>query len=1303
MREFLILGPLEVRTDGRLVPVQGFRQRALLAMLLLHANEVVASGRLLDELWGAEPRSDTAALRVRISQLRKALRVAGCDELLETSPPGYVLKLDRDWLDLGRHERLTAEAGLVLEHDPARGAARLREALALWRGPPLADFAYEPFAQTTIGRLDELRLSTLEKWIEAELASGREREVVGELGTLVAEHPLREGFRAQMMLALYRAGRQAEALAVYQQTRNLLVEELGIEPAPALQELHRAVLTHDPSLERQPPQTPAGISTTRAVPASPAASRRESRRTVTVLACDAVPTSLSGRLDAEITRGVMQRCRKTSSQIVGRHGGAVEAFAGHVVTAVFGLPAAHEDDALRAVRAAVEVRRALVVLSGELDAQWQVRLSPRFGVDTGEVVAGDAAPGPAAVGGEAVHEAVSLVKAAGPGEIVLGETTWKLTHGAVRAEFANVVTATGKGSPAAVWRLLEVCDGAPAIPRRFDTPFVGRARELAQLRSAYERTCSEKAPCLFTVFGEAGIGKSRLAAQARLGLLAEAQVLVGRCQPYGEGITFAALREIVRQALGGDPAHALHLLLAGEPDAARAARAVGGLLGLTSPGTTLEEGFWGVRRLCEQLARPRPLVLVFEDVHWAETTMLDLIEYIADNAREAPILLLCLARHELLDQRPRWGGGKLNAASVTLEPLAGAESRALADWLIRDLGAAQAARAPVVETARGNPLFTEQLVAMLADGQWDRDEPPLPDTIEALLAARLDLLGPAERITLEYAAALGDSFPAAPLAQLAPPDLRTTLPRHLAALVRKELLRPAHLLAGGEDGYRFRHILVREAAYRRLPKHVRADLHERYADWLESASDLEMSGGRAELLGFQLERAHAYRRQLRPADPHILLLAGRAAAHLTTAGAEAFARTDFRAVDQLLARATALMASDDPRRPALLYDRGSSLFMLGRVADADAVLARAVEAARAIGDTRTQWRARIDRVFTQTEADPAALTVPDQARLACEALRALEPLGDDRGLARAWLAAAWVEDRRGQAAKKEQAAERTLRHARRSGIYREEAWGLWWLADAILTGPTPVATGTTRCEELLRGRGALRVGDVGVLGTLALFQAMQGHFEHGRQMIAQGRELMESLGHTNPLVATLCWRGELELLAGNPAAAEAVLDEARQHAAASGSFETGANIAALQARALLQQGHHAEAERLADVARAGAPPDSRPAQARWRSVLAVVHAARGRSGEAVALATHASRLLRPTDLLPLQADVLADLASALAARGDTAMATRAAEHALALYTQKENIVAAQRARNTCSALSTRTWALSGTWPTPAHQ
>jgi DNA-binding SARP family transcriptional activator/tetratricopeptide (TPR) repeat protein len=1283
MLEFLILGPLEVRTDGRLVQLHGHRQRALLAMLLVHANEVVASGRLLDELWGAEAGTDTAVLRVRISQLRKTLRGAAGDELLQSRPPGYILEFDREWLDLGRHERLTAEAGLVHGRDPARAAALLGEALALWRGPPLADFAYEPFAQTTIGRLEELRLCTLEKWTDAELACGREREMVGELRAFVAEHPLREAFRAQLMLALYRAGRQAEALEVYQQTRRLLVGELGVEPAPALRELHRAVLAQDPALDRPPVQMPASITSDTVPSAPPATPRRESLTTVTVLVCDVAPASVGGRLDAEVMRRLMERCQHTSAEIVGRHGGTLETLAGDLVMAVFGIPAAHEDDALRALRAAAEVRRALEVLNDELDAHWKVRLSPRFGLDTGEVVTGGAGLSHALISGEAVHIASALQRAAEPGEILLSEAAWRLTRSAVNAEPANLPTET-ESRKVSAWRLLEVRAGASPISRRFDTPFVGRGRELAQLRSAYERACGENAPCLFTVFGEAGIGKSRLAAEARLALISEARVLVGRCLPYGEGITFAALREIVSQALGGEPAHALGLLLAGEPDGARVAGSVGGLLGLTPAGATLEEGFWGVRRLCEGLARSRPLVLIFEDVHWAETTMLDLIEYVAENAREAPIFLLCLARRELLDQRPLWGGGKPNVTTVTLEPLTEPESGMLADWLIRDLGASVATRAQVVQAAQGNPLFVEQLVAMLADGQRDGDGSQLPGSVEALLAARMDLLGPAERVTLEYASVLGDRFAVAPLAQLAPADLRTALPRHLEALVRKELLRPARL-AGGDDGYRFRHILVREAAYRRLPKNERADLHERYADWLESLSGADMGGGRAELLGYHFERAHSYQLQLTPSDPHLAHIGMRAAAHLATAGTEAYGRTDFRAADQLLARATALLARDDPARPALLYDRGTSLLTLGRLTDADAVLAEALDAASAIGDTRIQWRARIDLGFTQAQADPAAIRVLDQERLAREALQALQPLGDDRGLARAWILAASVAERRGQAAQEALAAEQALSYARRCGIYREQAGGLWGLAAALLVGPVPVATGIARCEQLLQGREELRVGDVGVLGTLARLRAMQGQFDHGRQMIAQGRELMESLGHTRPLVATMWWRGEFELLAGEPAAAEAALNEARQHAAASGMLSTGATIAELLARALLWLGRDTEAEAMVDEARAGAPSDSLEAQARWRSTLAAVHAARGQADDAAALAAHAHRLLRTTDLLPLRADVLMALASAHAARGETAKARQAGRQALALYTEKGSIVGAQRARDTCAA------------------
>jgi DNA-binding SARP family transcriptional activator len=480
MLEFAILGSLEVRTGDLVVPIGGFRQRALLAMLLLHANQVLSSDRLLEELWGGEPRADTAALRVRISQLRKVLHRAGGSRPIETRAPGYVLSLERGQLDLGTFERLAAEGSAALRDDPTAAASALREALALWRGPALAEFAYEPFAQTAIGRLEETRLGTLEKRIDAELALGPERDLVGELQVLVAEHPLREHFCEQLMLALYRSGRQAEALAVFQEKRRLLVDELGIEPGPALQELQRAILAQETALERQAFRTKDRAERAEAVSLVERRDWIESRKLVTFLVCDAVEaTSTAMRPDAELVRRVRERYVETSTDVLTRHGGTVQRFVGDAAMAVFGLPVAHEDDALRAVRAAVELRSELAALNHELNADWNVSLSARVGVETGEVLAGEFAAGSASVTGEAVQVAAHLQQAAGAGEILLGDAAWSLVRSAVTVESARVSARSRAGDEVAVWRLLDVDENAPPIPRRFDTPFFGRTEELA--------------------------------------------------------------------------------------------------------------------------------------------------------------------------------------------------------------------------------------------------------------------------------------------------------------------------------------------------------------------------------------------------------------------------------------------------------------------------------------------------------------------------------------------------------------------------------------------------------------------------------------------------------------------------------------------------------------------------------------------------------------------------------------------------------------------------------------------------------
>jgi len=500
--EFGILGPLEVSDGDRLLRLSGARQKALLALLLLHANEVVSSDRLIDELWGEEPPEKAAnALQARVSQLRKALGRSG-SEALVTRAPGYPLEVGPGELDVERFVRLAGEGRQALaQGDAAGAAATLGAALALWRGPALADFTYEPFGQGEIARLEEARLAALEERLEADLALGRHGELAGELEALVAAHPLRERLRGQLMLALYRSGRQAEALEAYQETRRVLVEELGIEPSPPLRELHAAILNQDAGLERTAEPKPP-----RAEPSAPTlpvtlGPAREVRKTVTVLVSD------RGRLlgqapDPEAHRRAAELHLETVSPGLERHGGAVHGLHGQQVLAVFGIPLAHEDDALRAVRAAVELGDASAI-----------------GVATGEVLAGEAVSGQAVVTGEAVGVAARLAQAAATGEILIDEATRRLVRDAVHVDPADVAP---DGS---VWRLCELETGAPAFVRHFETPLVGRERELAQVLQSFARAVEERTSCLFTLFGPAGIGKSRLAQELAAALAEEATVL----------------------------------------------------------------------------------------------------------------------------------------------------------------------------------------------------------------------------------------------------------------------------------------------------------------------------------------------------------------------------------------------------------------------------------------------------------------------------------------------------------------------------------------------------------------------------------------------------------------------------------------------------------------------------------------------------------------------------------------------------------------------------------------------------------
>ena len=613
----------------------------------------------------------------------------------------------------------------------------------------------------------------------------------------------------------------------------------------------------------------------------------EQRKTVTVVFCDlAGSTALGESLDPERLRGLLARYFERMKGIVDRHGGNVEKFIGDAVMAVFGVPVLHEDDALRAVRAAVEMRDALPGLG----------LQGRIGVMTGEVVTGVEEH---LATGDAVNVAARLQQAAQPGDVLIGEPTRAFVRAAVDVEPVGPLDLKGKSEPVSAYRMLRV----RATPDRPHAGlFVGREHELAILRDAWRRVQAENRCDLVTVVGDAGVGKSRLAAEA-LGSL-DATITRGRCLPYGEGITYWPVVEVLKQ-LGVWP-----------PDESAAA-AIRVLLGETDTATSPDEIAWAFRKTLEHVAAQRPLVVVFDDLQWGEQTFLDLVEHVALLSSGASILLFCMTRPELAERRPTW------PVTLRLEPLADADVHHLIPERI-----AGEMRTKIARTAGGNPLFIEEMVAMAGDNDADVAVPP---TLQALLGARLDQLDPAERSVLERGAIEGEIFHRGAIQALAPNDTHVT--PHLAALVRKALIRSDKPLLPGDDAFRFRHLLLRNAAYDALPKATRAQLHERLATWLEERGSGLVE--RDELLGYHLERACRYRAEL--GTPDDAALTAKARRHLTAGGHRAVLRQDHRAAVSLLGRAAALVPRGEVDLK-LEFDLGGALAWTGR---ADEVVRRA--------------------------------------------------------------------------------------------------------------------------------------------------------------------------------------------------------------------------------------------------------------------------------------------------------------------------------------------------------------------------
>jgi DNA-binding SARP family transcriptional activator len=1263
--DYGILGPLEARTRDRPVSLRGARQRELLAVLLLHANEIVSSDRLIDDLWEDDP-PPTAAKMIQngVSQLRKLLEPEGVEgeQRLVTRSPGYLLRVEPGELDADRFEALAAEGRRELAAgEPAAALERLREALAIWRGPALVDFADATFARAEAARFDELRSAATEDRIEAELALGRHAVVIAELEALVAQHPLRERLRGQLMLALYRSGRQADALRVYQETREVLVEELGLEPSPALQRLEKAVLMQDPALEVGDDEVRPADG--RADPSLPVP---ETRKTVSVVSADIL--SLDGPHDPEALGRPMARAVETVTGVLQRHGASTEPSTGGGVIGIFGVPRVHEDDALRAVRAASEAMTAVGSLVPELERDSGITVALRASVLTGEVVSGNAVAH-SLVASDAVSVAARLQQAAEPGEILVDEQTERLVRDAVQVEAADpaALKATGRG---AAWRLLEVEAGAPGYLRHLETPMIGRAEELGRLRQSFERTAEERAVQLFTVVGPPGIGKSRLAEALVASLGGQAKVLRGRSLSYGEGITFWPLREVVSQVNGDDPRRSLRGVLADEGDADTIVDRLLGAAGLAGGASSNEETFWAARKLFEALARERPVVLMLDDVHWADPTFLDLVEHIADWSSESAILLLCLGRPELLDARPRWAGGRANVSSALLEPLSKTESEQLVEQLLAGGDLAEELRARILRAAEGNPLFIEQMLAMLSEnGDGESDIPP---TIHALLAARLERLDAEERSAVQRGAMIGREFKRAAVLDLSPKEERAAAGVALQNLVRRELLRPA-----GDESFRFRHLLFQEVAYDSLPKHARADLHERFADWMERAQEERVSEYE-EIVGYHLEQAYRYRAELAPVDADARALARRAATRLGAAGRRAYERGDVHAAATLLSRAAALLEPGAPGRAELLADLGEALRETGDFERAESVLAEVIEGASAAGDSVLEARALLIRLRLRLQTNPA-----ESDDIAAEGRRLVETFeeaGDERLLAKAWELLAWPPWFRCRAAEADEALQRAIGYARRAGDARTEAQSLNLSVGAAFFGPMPVAEAIRVCEEILAQPGQQRRIIASALRALAGLKAMAGSFSEARELFASHREVLGELGLRVTAASAAETSGIIEMLAGDPAAAERELASGYEILDEIGESANFPDLAAKLAEALYAQGRDDEAFELSEVSRGASAPDDLSPGVQWRAVQAKLLAKRGDAPAAEALAREAVALAGETDFLVLHADALMDLAEVLRLADRGGEAASFVEEALGLYEQKGHVVGAERAR-----------------------
>lgn len=1012
------------------------------------------------------------------------------------------------------------------------------------------------------------------------------------------------------------------------------------------------------------------------------------RKVVTLVFADlAGSTSLQERMDAESVRRVMDRFYDAMRSSVSSHSGTVVKFMGDGLMAAFGVPTVAEDDAVRAVRAAAAMQDAFVAVAEEVAREWDAEVGLRVGVNTGEVVV---AEGEDDVVGDAVNVAARLEHAAGEGHVLVGQETWRLTRDLFTFEEVPALDLKGKAERVPGYRLVSLTP--PAAEGL--SPFVGRDRELARLTQAFEAAVEARRAHLVTVVGSPGLGKSRLVRELVRRVGARARTFEGQCEASGAS-TFAPVADVLRQAAGieetASAEEAVEALAALFPDddgdsgrITAAATTALGVGGAASP----EETFWAVRRVVEQVAARQPAIVVFDDVHWAEPLLLDLLDHLAEWTRDAPVLLVALARPEIREVRPALADAAGTPTDVlVLDALPDEEGIRLASEFLEGHPVDDDVAARLLASAEGNPLFLRELVKMLLEdgvlrlegGVWvtaegaDVDVPP---TIHALLSARIERLEADDRSVVERASVVGHQFFRGAVAVLSPPAVAARIDSHLETLRRKEVVEPEGTYWIDEPVFRFHHALIRDAAYRRLLKESRAELHEQVAQWLAAKAG-DLVGEHEEAVGYHLEQAFEYRRDLGQAEP-ARELGVEAAGHLAAAARRSLDRDDLRAAAGLMGRAVACLPPDDTSRAELLVDRCEALLGLGEVAAGREALAE-LEAVSGGSPRLAAWtEAFAAEVASVSEPE----TLPEWVGRAAAAADRLDELGDPVGAAKSAAVHASILARLGQVGACEAALDRALAAAREAGDRRRANGVLAGAPLAALWGPSPVTRAAGRCLDVVR---VLRITtdsppvEAVALRAQGVLEAFRGRFDAARRLVGASRRTLEELGLRHGILQTDFFAGLVELAADDARAAEAHLRTAYEGFRALGVGVDTAQAAALLARACLAQGRDDEALELTQESERLGGHDLKTAIA-WRAVRAEALAARGQGDEALRLARDAVAIAAETDALVDHADARLALATVLGAGGDGDGAAAEARRAAELYEAKGATALAERAQ-----------------------